>query len=347
MPIRKTIDLRSDTVTLPTEEMLEAMQNAVRHNKVGDDYYGEDHTVNELEALAAEKMGKEAALFVSSGTQGNLCAILSQTTPGEEVLLGGKSHTYIFEVAGIARIGGLLTRTLPDPRGILAVEDILGAIQAKSILTPRTALLAVENTHNRAGGAIIPEAHLRRLGEVAKDNSLAFHLDGARIFNAAVGLGIDPRNLTQHVDSVTFCLSKGLSAPIGSLLCGSAALIERARRFRQMLGGGMRQVGVIAAAGLVALTTMVDRLSEDHRRAQILAQGLQKLDGVDVWPVETNILIFGVKKHRIQASILTNELKPKGILALAIDKDHLRMVTNRHIADEDIEYVTKVMQETL
>ncbi|MHA2271597.1 MAG: GntG family PLP-dependent aldolase [Candidatus Hodarchaeales archaeon] len=347
MPIRKTIDLRSDTVTLPTEEMLESMQSAVRHNKVGDDYYGEDHTVNELEALAAEKMGKEAALFVSSGTQGNLCAILSQTTPGEEVLLGGKSHTYIFEVAGIARIGGLLTRTLPDPRGILTVEDILGAIQAKSILTPRTALLAVENTHNRAGGAIIPEAHLRRLGEVAKDNSLAFHLDGARIFNAAVGLGIDPRNLTQHVDSVTFCLSKGLSAPIGSLLCGSAALIARARRFRQMLGGGMRQVGVIAAAGLVALTTMVDRLSEDHRRAQILAQGLQKLDGVDVWPVETNILIFGVKKHRTQASILTNELKSKGILALAIDKDHLRMVTNRHIADEDIEYVTKVMQETL
>jgi len=332
--LRKIIDLRSDTVTLPTEEMLEAIRNA----RLGDDGFGEDPTVNELEALAAKKMGKEAALLVPSGTQGNLVSILSHTKRGDEVILEADAHIYHYELGGLSAIAGVLPRLVKGEMGVPAPEDIEEAIRPLDPIFPKTTLLCLENTHNLAGGTCMTPSQTRKLCEVAAKHGLNVHLDGARIFNAAVALGVDVRELVAPVDSVMFCLSKGLSAPVGSLVVGSSSFIDRARRMRKMLGGGMRQAGIIAAAGLVALEKMVDRLREDHANARLLAEGLAKIDGIkiDLRRVQTNIVMFDVSDLGLSGREFVEMLLNYGVKALTLRGNVIRMVTHRGIVREDI-----------
>jgi threonine aldolase len=287
------IDFRSDTVTWPTPTMREAMARA----PVGDDVYGEDPTVNELEALAAEKTGKEAALFVASGTMGNLTAILSHATRGDEAIVGQDAHTYCWEAGGMATLGGVVPRPLPtDENGRMDLAEVEAAVQYDDPHLPRSRLILVENSYGAKNGYPLPPDYFAGIQEAARRHGLAVHLDGARLFNAAVAQNRGAREITQHVDSVTFCLSKGLCAPVGSLLCGSPGFIHRARRIRKSLGGGMRQAGVLAAAGMIALNQMIDRLAEDHTHAQMLAQGLAQTPGVVVDPtrVKTNMVFFSL-----------------------------------------------------
>lgn len=273
------IDLRSDTVSQPTPEMRAAMAAA----EVGDDVYQEDPTINRLQELAAERMGKEAGLFVASGTMGNLVAVLAHCGRGDEVILGHLGHTFLFEGGGIASLGSVHSYVIPNqPDGTLLLEDIRGAIRSDDLHNPVTRLITLENTHNRCGGVPLTAEYTDQVGELARENGLKVHLDGARIFNAAAALGLPAARLVQAADSVTFCLSKGLCAPVGSVLCGPREFIDRARRIRKHLGGGMRQAGVLAAAGIIALERMVDRLEEDHCRAQALARGLVGIPGLTV-----------------------------------------------------------------
>ncbi|MCK5181522.1 MAG: low-specificity L-threonine aldolase, partial [Dehalococcoidia bacterium] len=267
----KIIDLRSDTVTHPTPGMRQAIFEA----EVGDDVFREDPTVNRLEIMAATRMGKEAALLTTSGTQSNLIAVLIHSNHGDEIIVGDEAHILWYEVGGAATLGGVTMRTLPnDSCGRLNLGDIDRAIRDKDIHYPETTLLCLENTHNRCGGTVLTTDYTDEVGNIDHTRGLKVHLDGARIFNAAIALGVPACTLAQNSDSVSLCLSKGLSAPVGSLLCGNKDFIERARKFRKMLGGGMRQAGIVAAAGIVALETMVDRLAEDHSNARRLAQGL-------------------------------------------------------------------------
>lgn len=288
--MEKNLDLRSDTVTLPTPEMREAMARA----ELGDDVYGEDPTVNRLERLAAEMLGKEAGLLVTSGTQGNLVSILAHTQRGDEIILEAESHTYLYEVGGYAVIGGLTARPVKGEMGWMRPEDIEAAIRPPNIHYPRTGLICVENTHNRAGGMPLTPEQLEADWEVAKRHGLPVHMDGARVFNAAVALRVDVKELAKYADSAMFCLSKGLCAPIGSLVVGPEEFIERARKYRKMMGGGMRQAGVIAAPGIIALTKMVDRLEEDHENARLLAEGLRDMGIKILHPVVTNMLYIDV-----------------------------------------------------
>ncbi len=277
----KFIDLRSDTVTLPTPAMRQAMAEA----EVGDDVYGEDPTVNRLQQLAASLVGKEAGLFVPSGTMSNLAAVLAHCNRGDEVILGNKSHTFLFEAGGISALGGVHSCQIPNqPDGTLILEDIQNAIRSNDIHNPVTRLICLENTHNRCGGVVLSAEYTRQVGELAHKHDLSLHLDGARLFNAAVGQGVNAKELADPADSVSICLSKGLSAPVGSVLCGSKEFIQRALRIRKQLGGGMRQAGILAAAGIVALETMVERLAEDHRRAARLAEGLRCLPDIQADP---------------------------------------------------------------
>jgi threonine aldolase len=287
----KLIDLRSDTITHPTLEMRKAMFEA----EVGDDVYGEDPTVNRLEAMAAKMMGKEAAVFTTSGTQSNLVAVLTHTHHGDEVILGDEAHILWYEVGGGAALGGVILRSVPnDSDGRLSLDDIDRTIRGKDVHYPETTLLCLENTHNRCGGTVLTAEYTDEVCDLAHKRGLKVYLDGARIFNAAVALGLPAIRLAQNVDSVALCLSKGLSAPVGSLLCGTKEFVQRARKFRKMLGGGMRQAGVIAAAGIVALETMVDRLAEDHANARRLAQGLASIEGIVLAQedIPTNIVMF-------------------------------------------------------
>ena len=287
----RVIDLRSDTVTQPTDEMRRAIFEA----GLGDDVYREDPTVNALETMAAEMLGKEAALLTTSGTMSNLLAVLSQTRPGDEVILGSESHIFSSEAGGASALGGVIFRTIPNQSdGQLPLDEIEAAIREPNIHFPRTTLLCLENTHNRCGGTVLLADYTTAVAGLTHRHGLRLHLDGARVFNAAVASGISASDLTASADSVSFCLSKGLSAPVGSLLCGSHQLIEDARHWRKMLGGGMRQAGIIAAAGLVALSSMVDRLAEDHANAQRLARGLTAIPGLAVphLDVPTNIVLF-------------------------------------------------------
>jgi len=292
MQKQKNLDFRSDTVTLPTPEMREAAAKA----EVGDDVFGEDPTVNRLERLGAAMLGKESGLFVTSGTQGNAVCVLAHTQRGDEIILESRSHIYLNEVGGLAALGGLMARTVPGELGWMRPEQIEAAIRAPNIHYPRTSLVCIENTHNSAGGIPLSVAQMEADWEVAKAHSLAVHLDGARIFNAAIALKVDVKELARYADSVQFCLSKGLSAPVGSLVVGTQEFIERARKYRKMLGGGMRQAGIIAAPGIVALTKMVDRLAEDHENAKILAEGLRNIPGIKIVnPVMTNMVYIDVK----------------------------------------------------
>jgi threonine aldolase len=329
------IDLRSDTVTLPTEEMLDA----VRCAKLGDDVFREDPTVNRLEKMAAEKMGKEVALLVTSGTQANLVSLLSNANRGELVMLESESHIYWYEVGGISTVAGLLPWPIESSLGALAPEDVEASIRPKNIHFPRASLICLENTHNRHGGTVITPDQIKAVSEVAQKHGLKLYLDGARIFNAAVALRTDVKEFTKHVDNLMFCLSKGLCCPVGSLLVGTGTFIEKARKMRKILGGGMRQAGIIAAPGIVALESMVNRLEEDHRNAKRLAEGIAKIDGiqVDLSRVQTNMVCFDVGGLGITADLFTSKLRQKGVLALGLAKKNLRMVTHRGIEKEHIE----------
>ena len=328
------VDLRSDTVTRPTPAMREAMAAAI----VGDDQYGEDPTVNELEARAAALVGKEAAVLVPSGTMGNLAAVLAHCGRGDEVILGDESHILHYESGGPAVLGGVSMFTVRTSRwGTFDPDEVAGAIRADRPGYPRTGLLCVENTVNRCGGVAVPLAHLRELREIAAAREVPIHLDGARIFNAAVALGSTAAQIAAHVDSVQFCLSKGLGAPVGSLVAGPRSFIERVRRQRKLLGGAMRQAGTIAAAGLVALDTMVDRLEEDHRRARRLAEGIARLPGfrIDLEVVQTNIVVFRQPSH-IEKVRLLDALREEGVLLSDYGLKGLRAVTHYEITDDDI-----------
>jgi threonine aldolase len=331
----KIIDLRSDTVTHPTPEMRQAIFEA----EVGDDVYGEDPTVNRLETMAAEKMGKEAALLTTSGTQSNLIAVLTHTNHGNEIIMGNEAHILWYEVGGAAALGGVVIRTLPnDSCGRLNPDGIERTIRGKNIHFPVTTLLCLENTHNRCGGAVLSVDYTEEICNLAHAHKLKVHLDGARIFNAAIATGVPACVLTRNVDSVSFCLSKGLSAPVGSLLCGSKNFIERARKFRKMLGGGMRQAGIIAAAGIVALEKMVDRLEEDHANARRLAQGLADIEGLTLTQdnIPTNIVMFDLSPE-LSVSEFIESLQKVGVKIGSRGDNLFRAVTHRMVSSSDVD----------
>lgn len=329
------VDLRSDTVTLPTDEMREAMREA----EVGDSMRGEDPTMNKLEALAAEKIGKEEAMFVASGTMGNLVCLMAHTNPGDEVIFEADAHTYYYEVGSFAAIAGLSPRLVKGNHGVMPPPDIEAAIRPANPCFPPARLFCMENTHNRGGGNAIRPEEMAVMAKVAREHGLAVHLDGARIFNAAVALGVEVKELTQHADSVMFCLSKALSAPVGSMVAGSHEFITRARRIRKMLGGDMRQSGVLAAAGIVALEKMVDRLAEDHRNAGLLAAGLEEIPGIvlDITPVPTNMVFIETTELRIEATEFVASMLARGVLCGAQGTTRVRLVTHRHITLEHVE----------
>ena len=335
MPAKEIIDLRSDTVTLPTEEMLDAIQ----HAELGDDVFGEDPTVNRLEKLAAERMGKEAALLVTSGTQANLISLMSNTKRGELVILEAEAHIYWYEVGGISLIAGLLPWPVKSRFGALNPEDVEAAIRPRNIHFPEPSLICLENTHNRHGGTIITPNQIKAISEVAQAHDLKLYMDGARIFNAAVALRVNVKELTKHVDNLMFCLSKSLCCPVGSLLVGTREFVERSRKLRKVLGGGMRQAGIIAAPGIVALERMIDRLEEDHRNARRLAEGIAKIDGIqiDLSCVQTNMMCFDISGWGIADDLFLSKLKQKGILALTLAENKVRMVTHRGIEKEHVE----------
>ncbi len=328
----RVIDLRSDTVTKPTAEMRAAMAAA----EVGDDVFGDDPTVNRLQERAAEVVGKEAALFVPSGTMANLLALLSHTEPGDEVLLGEECHIYHYEVAGMARVAGLLAHPLPNgPDGTIDPEAVRRAIRPPNIHVPNVTLLCLENTHNRCGGAALPPAVMDALCETAHELGLRVHLDGARIFNAAIALGVPAARLAAGADSVSFCFSKGLGAPVGSILCGPRPFIERARRFRKMLGGGMRQAGVLAAAALYALDHHIERLAEDHENARLLARGLRELGPFEPNEPQTNIVVVEVREGTVEGWL--ESFRSVGVLAVPFGPNRFRMVTHLDVTRSDIE----------
>jgi len=340
---RKKIDLRSDTVTLPTDEMREAMNNA----EVGDDVYQEDPTINQLEELAAKKLGKEAALFVPSGTMGNLIAVLTHCQRGDEVILEMDSHIYYYEVGGMSAVAGVIPRLIAGDKGILDPQDIKRALREENLHYPKTTLICVENTHNRAGGTIIPPEIIEEICQLGHERNIQVHLDGARIFNAAVALNIKPALLAKDVDSVMFCLSKGLSAPVGSILAGSKEFIQRARKNRKMLGGGMRQAGILAAAGIIALENMVERLEEDHKNARILGEGLADIGGikVDLETVQTNMVCFDLNKSGMDTYQFLPKLAEYNILGSPRPPTKVRLVTHYGISKDDIQATIKAIKE--
>jgi threonine aldolase len=337
------VDLRSDTLTQPTPEMREAMARA----EVGDDVYGEDPTVRRLEELAAERLGKPAGLFVTSGTQGNLISLVAQTRPGQEVLVDYDSHVFNNEVAGAPIIGQLQMRPTKTERGFLTPEQVREAIRPANIHVPQTGLVCIENTHNRHGGTCSTPEEIAAVAAVAHGAGVPVHLDGARLFNAAVALGRPAAEFTRPVDSVTFCLSKGLAAPVGSVICGSRELVERARRWRKMLGAGMRQVGVLAAAGIVSLERMVERLAEDHANARRLGEGLAKLPGlrVDLASVQTNIVIVRVERGPAATDELVKGCAARKVKVHAMGPTAIRCVTHKDVDAEDTSRALEAFRE--
>ncbi|MCL4560593.1 MAG: low-specificity L-threonine aldolase [Chloroflexi bacterium] len=341
------IDLRSDTVTQPTPAMRQAMASA----PVGDDVYGEDPTINRLEKLAAAKMGKEAGLFVASGTMGNLTAILTHCGRGDEVIMGNLGHTFLFEAGGVAALGGVHPYTLPNlPDGTLELEGIAGAIRGEDIHAPVSRLLVLENTHNRCGGTPISAAYTQAAGDLAHLRGLSLHLDGARIFNAAGAYQVPASELAKPADSVTFCLSKGLCAPVGSVLCGSGDFIRRARRIRKQLGGGMRQAGILAAAGIIALEEMSDRLPEDHARARALAEGLCKIQGLELtmgMPATNMVFLSLDEGVTLTAAQIADRLAEKKIKVGVVGAKRFRLVTHYWIDDAAVEQTIKAFSAAL
>ena len=333
-----TIDLRSDTVTLPTKEMREAISNA----ELGDDVFQEDPTINNLEKLAAKKFNKEAAIFLPSGTMANLVAVLTHCNRGDEVILGDQSHTFLYEAGGISSFGGVHSRQLKNHNdGTIHLHDIKNAIRKKDVHFPPSRLICLENTHNRCFGMPLETNYVNEVVDIAKNNDMSVHVDGARIFNAAVATGSTVADLTKNVDSVSFCLSKGLSAPSGSLLCGDKNFIHRARFNRKALGGGMRQAGILAAAGVVAIDIMSAKIIEDHRNAKALAVGIAKIDGIiiETEKIKTNIIYFKLDHPKINSESLLNIMSKKNIRFFELGPNWFRLVTHSGISKENIDYV--------
>jgi threonine aldolase len=340
------IDLRSDTVTVPSA----AMRRAIAMAEVGDDVYGEDPTVNALEARVAALLGKEAALFVTSGTQCNITAILSHCQRGDEIILGDQAHIFLSEAGAASTFAGVQTRTVPTrPDGTLDAATVAAAVRSANIHNPRTALICLENTHNRCGGAVLSREQLHEIRAVADRAQLPIHLDGARLFNAAVALGVPAAHLAAEADTVGICLSKGLGAPVGSVLCGPVELMQRARKWRKMLGGGMRQAGILAAAGLFALEHMVERLADDHANARVLAEGLSTVRGlaVDAAAVRTNIVMAEVDDPTLSAAVLVARFREAGVLAGAAGPARIRFVTHFGVERGDVEQAVEIVRRVM
>jgi threonine aldolase len=340
----RIVDLRSDTLTRPAPEMRRAMAEA----EVGDDVFGEDPTVNRLEAMAAERLGKEAGLFVASGTMGNLVSILAHCGRGDEIILGDQAHSFYYEQGGCAALGGVHPRPiLNQADGTMDLGGIEAAVRPDNVHFPRTRLIALENTHNRCGGYPLTPEYMHDVRAIADRHGLRIHVDGARIFNAAVALRSDVATLVAAADSVTFCFSKGLAAPVGSMVCGGKDFIAEARRARKVLGGGMRQAGVLAAAGMVALNGMVERLAEDHTNARRLAEGLHRCRGIVIDPrqVHTNIVYFGVEHGQLTAQELASRLDAAGVRVLALGPNEVRAVTHYHVNADDIEHALAIFRQ--
>jgi len=339
----KFIDLRSDTVTMPTDEMRQAIANA----EVGDDVYRDDPTVNKLEKLAAEKVGKEASLFVPSGTFGNQLALLTHTRRGNEVIVGKNNHIVLHEVGASAVIAGVQLRTLETVNGVMSPKDVLKAIRVDDIHEPETGLICVENAHGC--GAVVPLSVLKEIKGIAESHSIPVHMDGARIFNAALSLDVDAKEIAACCDSVMFCLSKGLAAPAGSMLAGSKEFIDRARKYRKLMGGGMRQIGILAAAGIIALEKMTGRLAEDHENAKYLAEELSKLPGVNVKRdrLDIDMVFFEMGEDVIKESLLIEKLYEKNIKINGVEGGEYRFVTHIGVSREDLDYVINCMKELM
>jgi threonine aldolase len=343
--MKNLIDLRSDTVTRPTPAMRKAMAEA----EVGDDVFGEDPTVNALQEKVAHLLGKEASLFVPSGTMANQLSIKSHTQPGDEVIIELSSHPYNFEGGAGAALSGIQFQCLKGVRGILDASQIEEAIRPDDHHFPVTRLVCLENTHNRGGGSIYPIEKISEIYRLAKSKGLLLHLDGARLWNASMATGIKSEEYAQWADSVSVCLSKGLGAPIGSLVAGSKSFIDRVHRFRKMFGGGMRQAGIIAAAGIYALDHHIERLKDDHQNARRLAVGLKEFKGVSIDPkhVETNIVIFDVSNTGMTGAQVGEAMKKEGVLIHAFSKTQIRLVTHLDITSEDIETALKAFEKIL
>ncbi|WP_163970478.1 low-specificity L-threonine aldolase [Oceanobacillus halotolerans] len=327
------IDLRSDTVTKPTREMRQAAFDA----PVGDDVYNEDPTLIELEETAAQMLGKEAAMFVPSGTQGNQIAVLTHCQPGEEIILEADSHIFFYEGASISAFAGVQPRTINGENGTMDPKAIEAALRVDDIHQPETSLICLENTHNRAGGAIVPLENMKEIYQLASSQHIPVHLDGARIFNASVATGISVKEYATYTDSVQFCLSKGLGAPVGSIIAGTKEFIKKARKWRKRLGGGLRQAGIIAAPGLVALQTMVDRLEEDHTNASLLATGLGEIEGLTVEnSVDTNIVLINTEKAGLSANAFLDRLKEQGVLAVPFGPNTVRFTTHFDVSTDEV-----------
>jgi threonine aldolase len=340
------IDLRSDTVTLPSP----AMRQAIFDAELGDDVFGDDPTVNKLQERAAEVVGKEAALLVPSGTMANLVSVLAHCRRGEEVILGSQAHMFWYECGSMSAVGGIHPHTVPNQKdGTILLEDIEKAIRPFNDHFPRTVLICLENTHNRCRGAVLTPQYMDSVGALARQKALLLHVDGARIFNAAVALAVDVKELTKSVDSLSFCLSKGLACPVGSVVCGSKEFIAEARRMRKQLGGGMRQAGIITAAGLVALDEMIDRLGEDHANAQVLAQGISNIEGlsVDIEHVQTNMVYLEVTNPAIELQDFLQQCRARGLDFVQIDGREFRMVTHYGIERSHIDKAISILHEVV
>jgi threonine aldolase len=343
----RTIDLRSDTITQPTDEMIEAIVQAYRAGRFGDDVIGEDEVVNELQKKAAKILGKEAALLVTSGTQGNLISLFSQSKRGDEIVVEERSHTFMFEGGSMASIGGLYPKPVKGERGYIRPETLESSISPDDAHYARTTMVVIENTHNYAGGVVVHPEQVKALVSVAHDHGLKVHCDGARLFNAAVALNIPAKKLVADVDSVQICLSKGLSAPVGSIIAGTAEFIHEAHRTRKKLGGGMRQAGIIAAPGIVALEKMVNRLKEDHENAKLLYESIKDISNLVIEEPETNILFLGLQNLSITQMKLAEELAKENIMVYGGYGVRTRMVTNRMVHRDDIDHVATVLRRLL
>jgi len=342
----RIVDLRSDTMTKPTEAMRRAMAEA----EVGDDVFGEDPTINRLEEMAAERLGKKAALFVASGTMGNLVSQLAHCGRGDEIILGSLSHSFFFEQGGSAAVGSIHPRTVPNqPDGKLALEDIEAAIRGDNVHFPISRLIILENTHNLCNGCPLDIDYMSAVEKIASRHKLKIHVDGARFFNAAVALNVNPKDLALKADSVSFCLSKGLAAPVGSIICGTQDFIDRARRARKVVGGGMRQAGVLAAAGIVALNEMVERLADDHANAKKLAMGLAEIPGISINPdhIQTNIIFFEITREDMTPEEFVQKIDAEGIRMLPVGPHRVRAVTHYHITTADIDQALGVISKLM
>ena len=344
--MNKIIDLRSDTVTLPSDEMRQAIANA----ELGDDVFQEDPTVNELEVKAADLMNKEAAILVPSGTMGNLASILAHCERGTEIVLGNKSHTFLYEGGGISAFGGIHSRQLGNKDdGTLDIKELKAAIRTENDHFPKTSAISLENTHNICFGSPLSAEYINSVAEIAQDNNLKLHIDGARIFNAAVALNVPVNDLVKNVDSVTFCLSKGLAAPVGSVVCGSEKFIYQVRRNRKALGGGMRQAGILAAAGLLSLDLAETQLAEDHENAHLLAKGISQIVGltIDMKRVQTNIIYFGLNSSKLTGSLLVTKMENKGLNFFETSPNRFRMVTHYGITKDCVKKTLQLLKGVL